>query len=187
MTQRTALPPEGLLTAGRITGCYGIKGWLRVHPYTDQAESLLDFPAWWLEGGDGPEPVVIDAGRRQGRGLLVHLAGVDDRTAAEALRGRDILVREAALPPLGDGEYYWHQLEGLEVWCQDREGEAAGEQLLGRVAYLIETGANDVLVVRASPGSIDDRERLVPYLPGDVVKAVDLAAGRLTVDWFPEV
>ncbi|HBO13126.1 MAG TPA: 16S rRNA processing protein RimM, partial [Halieaceae bacterium] len=93
----------------------------------------------------------------------------------------------AALPPLGDGEYYWHQLEGLEVWCQDREGEAAGEQLLGRVAYLIETGANDVLVVRASPGSIDDRERLVPYLPGDVVKAVDLAAGRLTVDWFPEV
>ena len=187
MTPRTALPPEGLLTVGRITGCYGIKGWVRVHPFTDQAESLLDFPAWWLEGRGGPEPVVIDAGRRQGRGLLVHLAGVDDRTAAEALRGREILVREAALPPLGDGEFYWHQLEGLEVWCQGQAGEADSEQLLGRVAYLIETGANDVLVVRGCVGSIDDRERLVPYLPGDVVKAVDLAAGRLTVDWFPEV
>ena len=185
MTRRTSPLPEGLLTAGRITGCHGIKGWLRVHPYTDRAESLLEFPAWWLAGGAGekePEPVVIDAGRRQGRGLLVHLAGVDDRTAAEALRGRKILVGAGALPALGEGEYYWHQLEGLEVWCQDE----AGEQLLGRVAYLIETGANDVLVVHGSPGSIDDRERLVPYLPGDVVRDVDLAAGRLTVAWFPE-
>jgi len=181
MTRRTPLP-EGLLTAGRITGCYGIKGWVRIHPYTHRAESLLDFPAWWLAGEQGPEPVVIDAGRRQGRGLLVHLAGVDDRTTAEALCGSEILVDAGDLPSLGDGEYYWHQLEGLEVWCRDE----AGEQLLGRVAYLIETGANDVLVVHGSPGSIDDRERLVPYLPGDVVEAVDLAAGRLTVAWFPE-
>ncbi|WP_144244424.1 ribosome maturation factor RimM [Pseudohaliea rubra] len=182
MMPRPAPLPEGLLTVGRITGCYGIKGWLRVHPYTDRAESLLDFPAWWLGSAEEPRPVVIDAGRRQGRGLVVHLRGIDDRNAAEALRGAEFLVRKAALPPLEHGEYYWHQLEGLEVWCLGEEGE----QLLGRVAYLLETGANDVLVVRGSPGSIDDRERLLPYLPGDVVKQIDLEAGRLTVDWYPE-
>lgn len=183
MAPRTAQPPEGFLTVGRITGCYGIKGWLRVHSFTDHAETLLQFPAWWLDGAQGLEPVVLDAGRTQGRALVLHLVGVDDRSAAEALRGREILVREAALPPLEEGEYYWHQLEGLEVWCENDGGEV----LLGRVAYLLETGANDVLVVRGCPGSRDDRERLVPYLPGDVVKAVDLSAGRLTVDWFPEL
>jgi 16S rRNA processing protein RimM len=88
------------------------------------------------------------------------------------------------LPALAEGEYYWHQLEGLEVWCGASEGD--GQVLLGTVDHLIETGANDVLVVRASPGSMDQRERLIPYLPGDVVTGVDLAAGRMEVNWFPE-
>lgn len=170
------------MTAGQIAGCYGIRGWLRVRPFTSRPEGLLDFPAWWLGSGRGPEPVVIDGGRRQGRSFLVHLAGVDDRTAAEGLRGRSLLVSRAALPSLEAGEYYWHELEGLAVWC--RVGTTA--QLLGRVDHLLETGANDVLVVRPCAGSIDGRERLVPYLPGSVVVDVDVPAARMTVDWYPD-
>jgi 16S rRNA processing protein RimM len=182
MKRRTAPPPDDLVTAGRLGGCYGIKGWLRVRAYTDRAESLLDFPAWWLAGAGGPQPIRIDGGRPQGKAFVVHLAGVDDRDAAEALRGKDILVSRSALPTLATDEFYWHQLEGLEVWC----GEQEEAQLLGRVDHLLETGANDVLVLRPCTGSIDERERLVPYLPGTVVTDVDLAAGRLTVDWFAD-
>jgi 16S rRNA processing protein RimM len=83
------------------------------------------------------------------------------------------------LPPAGDDEYYWRDLEGLEVWCSAESGDV----LLGQVDHLLETGANDVMVVRATASSLDDRERLIPWLPGDVVSRVDLQAGCLWVQW----
>ena len=94
--------------------------------------------------------------------------------------GLEVSVPDSALPVLEDGEYYWRELQGLQVWCRNGEGRV----LLGTVDYLIETGANDVLVVKACQGSIDKRERLIPYLPGDVVTRVDLEEGLLEVDWF---
>ena len=189
MPLRTRQLPEGMLAAGRVTGCYGVKGWVRVQPFTEAAGDLLDFHSWWLQTRDGVREVQLDQGRLHGRGLVVHLSGVDDRAAAEALRGYSLLVRSGELPELGENDYYWHQLENLRVWCRDRNGrdrDGAGEseQLLGCVHHLIETGANDVLVVAPCEGSIDDRERLIPYLPDDVIRRVDLEAGRIAVDWF---
>lgn len=172
-----------LLTIGKFTACYGLKGWLKVHSYTDPEENFLDYDGWLVQRRGKLEPIEIDAGKRHGKGLVVHIKGVDDRTAAEAYEKLEVAVPADSLPELEEGDFYWRQLEGLEVWCRV-EGEAAERVLLGTVDYLIETGANDVLVVKASEHSIDKRERLIPYLPGDVVTHVDIEAARIEVDWF---
>ena len=169
-----------MLVVGKITGCYGIKGWVKIHPYTEPPENFLGFGNWMLKRRGGLEPIEFDVGRRQGRGLVAHIAGVDDRTLAESYKGLEIAVRGDSLPQLEPGDYYWSQLQGLQVWCQDGDDKV----LLGTVDYLIETGANDVLVVKASAGSIDERERLIPYLLGDTVTRVDLEEAVIEVDWF---
>ena len=93
------------------------------------------------------------------------------------------MVEADGLPELDEGDYYWHQLQGLQVWGRE-PGSSDQRVLLGRVDYLIDTGANDVLVIKASKGSIDERERLVPYLPGDVVSRVSLEEEVIEVDWY---
>ena len=165
---------------GKITGCYGIKGWVKVRAFTEPPENFLGFGEWHIKRRGAYEPIEFDQGRVQGKGLVAHIAGVDDRTLAESFRGLQVAVRSDALPQLDEGEYYWRDLQGLQVWC--REGEE--RVLLGTVDYLIETGANDVLVVKACEGSLDERERLIPYLPGDTVTRVDLEAAVIEVDWF---
>lgn len=180
-------PADELLVIGRITGCYGIKGWVKIHSYTEPKENFLGFGQWMLRRRGAVEPIEFDQGRAQGKGLVAHIAGVDDRTLAEAYSGLEVAVRADSLPTLEEGDYYWSQLQGLQVWCRDGGSPGAGESvLLGTVDHLIETGANDVLVVEPSTGSIDDRQRLIPYLPGKVVTRVDLARAVIEVDWFLE-
>jgi len=164
---------------GKLTSPHGVKGWLKVYSYTSPMDSILEYPEWWVRQGESLTQMAIVQGRRQGKGLVVQLKGVDDRDAAEALAQADILMPKAALPELSDDEYYWHELGGLAVFTQ------AGERL-GRVSYLFETGANDVMVVRGDVESIDKRERLLPFLPDDVIVEVSLEDGRMVVDWDPE-
>jgi len=177
MSESTA---DGMLVVGKITGCYGVKGWVKIHSYTQTPESFLRFGAWRLKRRGNFEPVEFDAVKCHGRGLVGHIAGVDDRTLAESYRGLELAVPGDALPALPEGDFYWRDLQGLQVWCQDGDRRL----LLGTVDYLIETGANDVLVVKASEGSIDKRERLIPYLPGNTVIRVDLEKAIIEVDWF---
>jgi 16S rRNA processing protein RimM len=110
------------------------------------------------------------------------LDGIDDRNQAEVLRGYIVTVPESSLPSPAKGELYWRDLEGCRV-------EAIHEQetvCLGVVDYLLDTGANDVLVVRASKDSLDDRERLIPWLEPDVIERVDLDTQTITVRWHPD-
>ncbi len=172
--------PHEMLVAGKITGCYGVKGWVKIHSYTEPQENFLAYGHWRLKRRGVLEPIEFDQGRRHGKGLVAHIVGVDDRDQAESYRGLEVAVPAVELPELESGEFYWHQLQGLQVWC----GTGEERVLLGTVDFLIETGANDVLVVKASEGSIDDRERLIPYLPDDVVTRVDLEAGVIEVDWY---
>ena len=171
-------PEDQTLVIGRIGGVYGIKGWVRILSYTEPAENLLGYRDWKVRRRGRWEAIEIDDGRQHAKGLIAHIAGVDDRDGAELLKGCDIAVSRGQLPQLDGDEYYWYQLEGLAVY--------AGETLLGRVDHLMETGANDVLVVTGCEGSLDDRERLIPWIRGQVVKAVDLETGRIDVDWDPE-
>lgn len=174
-----------------MTGCYGVRGWVRLHLYTETLEGLLSLPQLWLRNAGVLRPLQICEARMQGKGVVARFQGLDDRTHAELLRGSELVAEESALPEPASGEFYWRQLEGLKVWCiepADVAGSAAEQPvLLGAVHHLLETGANDVLVVRPCAGSIDQCERLLPYLPGEVVTAVDLAAGRMDVRWYLEV
>nr|WP_299946188.1 ribosome maturation factor RimM [uncultured Microbulbifer sp.] len=170
---------EDLVTVGRITMAYGVRGWVKVHSYTEPMDSILQFPSWRLRGPKGWETLEIDAGRCHGKGLVVHIKGIDDRDKATEICQREIAVVRDFMPTLERGEYYWHQLEGLRV-ISHFQGAVHD---FGRVAHMMETGANDVLVVR---GGTDRRERLIPYLPGQFILDIDLQAGVVTVDWDPD-
>ncbi|MBB5321523.1 ribosome maturation factor RimM [Marinobacter oulmenensis] len=164
---------------GQVTSVFGVKGWLKVYSYTDPREGILNYRHWTLVLDGKRIPAKLEDGRRQGQGIVIKLKGVDDRDQARAYGGAEIRVATEALPELPEGEFYWHQLEGLEVVTVEGEN-------LGKVHHLMETGSNDVLVVRAATGSVDQRERLIPYLPDQVVKEVDLQSSRMVVDWDPE-
>jgi len=161
--------PDRLIVLGRIAGLYGVRGWVRVFSETDPRENILRYSPWLLDSAAH----VVAEGRRHGKGLVVRLEGCEDRDQAAELIGRDICVRRDQLPPARPDEFYWADLEGLEVQT------LAGEPL-GRVSHLFDTGANDVLVVKG------DRERLLPFVWDDVVKDVDFASGTIKVDWDPE-
>lgn len=189
--------PAGQIIAGKITGCYGIKGWVKIHSYTDPVENIFGFGECQLQRRGALEAVKFDDCRRQGKGVVAHIAGVDDRNLAESFKGLTILVPTEGLPALEEGDFYWSQLQGLQVWCNDLgatdgppvtnlpEAESVQQRvLLGTVDYLLETGANDVLVVKACAGSIDKKERLIPYLPDDVVTRVSLEESVIELDWF---
>jgi len=161
---------------GRITSVFGIKGWVKVYSYTEPMENLLDYPVWTLRHQGKTLTVIKTDGRKQGKGLVAKLKGYDTPEAAKLLAGAEICLPEEALPPLAEGEYYWNQLLGLQVF--NTQG-----QLYGKVDYLLETGANDVLVVKPSEGSLDKQERLIPWLLPDVIRQVNLESGILEVDW----
>ena len=167
------MAPEtrNLVVLGRVSGLFGVKGWLKIHSHTSRRESIFRYPNWQIQRDGQWQPVDVAEGRPHGKTLIARFAGIGDRDAAASLVGADIAVDRNELPETGEGEYYWSDLEGLRVERQDG-------QPVGTVAYLLETGANDVLVV-----SDGESETLVPFVTGQVIKGVDLAAGVITVDW----
>lgn len=168
-----------MLVLGKIVSVHGIRGAVKVLSHTDPLDNVLDYPQWSLRRGAEQRTVSVTGARVQGRVLIVQLKGVDDRNQAEDLVNFEICVAHDALPDLEDGEFYWYQLEGLRV-------ETLEGQLLGRIDHMLETGSNDVMVVKPCEGSVDTRERLLPYLPDLYVKHIDLQAGLMQVDWDPE-
>jgi len=162
------------IVLGRISGIYGVRGWVRVFSYTEPRQAILEHDPWELEVDGRWREVHLEGGRPHGKGIVAKLAGWDDRDEARRLIGATIAIPRDRLPPLPEGEYYWADLIGLRVFDQD------GREL-GRVETLMETGAHDVLVVKDEAGN----ETLVPYVQGPVVKAIDLDAGRMDVEWWP--
>lgn len=176
-----AVQPDAdkLVTLGRVTSLYGVRGWVKIYSHTEPMENILNYSPWYLKRDNTWLTVKIDQGKRHGKGLVAKLVGCDDRDDAKQYCGLDIAVDQQQLPDLKSDEYYWHQLEKLNVVTESNV-------LLGRVEYLIATGSNDVLVVKGTKESIDKRERLIPYLPDQVVKEINLEAGTIRVDWDPE-
>lgn len=174
--------PSELLTVGRVVGVFGIKGWLKVKSFTQPESGIIDYQPWQLKTAHGLKPTAVADYQFGDKGLLVRFEGVHDRTLAEAYIRCDVVVAKAVLPALGEQDFYWHQLVGLNVM---HVGD--GEQVkLGQVQRLLETGANDVLVVAPCEGSLDQQERLVPYVYGRYVRRVDLQQQLIEVDWDPE-
>jgi 16S rRNA processing protein RimM len=165
---------EKFILLGKIVGVHGVRGELKLESYTEPRTQIFCYQPWLMRSAAGEKAVGDCRGRAQGKGLVAELPGITDRDAAAALVGTEIWVTRSALPAPKPGEYYWSDLEGLEVVTV--EGVA-----LGRVSHLVATGANDVLIVKGA-----ERERLIPFLVGQYVTKVDLDADRLTVDWDPE-
>lgn len=171
----TPAPADDLIVLGKIVSVHGVRGEVKVYSFTDPIENLLDYRNWTLRRGGEVKQVVMTSGRLQNKVLVAKLKGLDDREVARSYADFEICVPRSELPALAGDEYYWFQLQGLKVVNQDG-------QWLGVVDHLLETGANDVLVVKPVDGSLDDRERLLPYTEQCVLK-VDLAAGLMQVDW----
>ena len=154
---------------GRIVAPYAVKGWVKLHTFTEYLDSLLDYEVWRVgREGNWRDCRVLD-GKVHGQYLLASLEGVTDRDAAEAMQGMDVAVLREEMPEAEEDEYYWDELIGLDV--ENIQGEA-----LGRVTGLLETGANDVLQVQG------ERMRLIPFVES-YIQSVDLEAGRIVVDW----
>lgn len=173
---------EERIVVGQLAGVYGVKGWLKVRSFTQPAENILAYKPWFLRTPHGLKEMTVDEYKVRPQGVSVHFSGLDDRDIAAQLGRSTIEVGKHLLPDLADGDYYWHQLEGLTV-LSDWNGE---HHCLGIVERLMETGANDVLVVKPFESSIDDQERLIPYILEQFVTVVDLKAGLIRVVWDPE-
>lgn len=163
-----------LISVGEIAGVFGVKGWIKVHSFTDPRENVLNYSPWMLKKGNELKQVALLDGKRQGKTVVAYLESVTDRNIAETYIGWEILINQDLLPKSGNGDYYWADLIGLQV-----ETEQGID--LGKVDYLIETGANDVLAVKDQ-----EQERLIPFLLEDVVKKIDLDKKRMVVDWDPD-
>jgi 16S rRNA processing protein RimM len=160
-----------MVVMGKVVGAQGIQGWVKVQTFTEYLDSLLDYGTWYVGNEQEWRPLeVLEANVHGGRVLIAKLQGIPDRTAAEKYKGLLIAVPRAELPEKEEGEYYWSDLIGLTV--ENLEGES-----FGAVDSLLETGANDVLVVKGESG-----EKLIPFIDS-VIKQVSLKDKTIRVDW----
>ena len=157
------------IIVGQISGLFGVRGEVRIFDYSRSRGEILRYDPWLLRLHNGWREVSVRDGRRYRENILAKIEGWCDREAARELIGIDIAIRINQLEKLDYGEYYWHQLEGLSVVTADGHH-------LGTVVHLMETGANDVLVVRG------EKETLIPYT-SETIAEVDLPLGRIRVYW----
>lgn len=157
------------ICVGHITGVQGLKGWVKVFSNTDPRENIVAYSPWMLGTGEATTTLEVE-GRLQGRLVLAKISGIEDREAAAEIVGSKIYIWPEQLPGLEQDEYYWSDLIGMQV-------ESLQAETLGAVDDMLETGANDVMVVKG------DRERLIPFVIDDIVREVDLAGRRIIVDW----
>ncbi|MDD3518619.1 MAG: ribosome maturation factor RimM [Chromatiales bacterium] len=164
---------QDMVVLGRITGLFGIRGWVKVFSHTAPRDNIVRYDPLYVRRGQEWRAMHVADGQAQGKGVVLRLDGFDDRDAAASLIGADLAVRREQLAPLESGEYYWADLEGLRV--SNLQGVD-----FGTVDHLFETGANDVLVVKG------ERERLIPFLRGSVIHEIDLERREMKVDWDPD-
>lgn len=159
------------ILAGRFVGAFGVRGEVKLESFTDPKKAILLYQPWLLRDMQGSERELAGArGRDTAKGIVARIAGIEDRDAAEALRGTEVWVAREALPPPQPGQYYWVDLEGLRVVNLDGVD-------FGLVSHLFSTGANDVVAVQG------ERERLIPFVMPEYITAIDFGSRTLTVDW----
>lgn len=162
---------ETLLHVGKISGVFGIKGWVKVFSFTGYREDILKYSPWQLRKNGVTKNVEIVIGQLQNQLVVAQIKDIDDRNAAEALMGWNIFIDKSQLPSAKQDEYYWSDLIGLEV--QNIDGV-----VLGVIDNLLETGANDVIIVQG-----EERQHAIPFIQPQVVLEIDLAARKMRVDW----
>jgi 16S rRNA processing protein RimM len=183
--QQASALPEDAVEVGRVLGAWGIKGGLRIKPFASDPQALFSSKRWFIQPPEGPRPpglkpfasypdlLRVVSAREQGDSVVATVHDLDDRDAAEALRGARIFIPRASFPTPDSNEFYWVDLIGLAVF--NRQDIA-----LGSVVGLIETGPH--CVIRVQPAQADAEEVLIPFVDAYVDK-VELSERRITVDW----
>lgn len=164
---------QEVIVLGKVASPFGVRGWTKVTSYTEPADGLLAYKDWEINLNGRKSRLALQEGRPHGKFLAVKFDGIDDRDEVAKLTNALVEISRKDLPEPRDGSYYWADLIGLNVKTLDGV-------MLGTVEKMMETGANDVLVVSG------DKERLVPWIQGDVIKTVSVEDNLLTVDWDPD-
>lgn len=164
---------EEFIPVGKISGAFGVKGWVKVFSFTDPRTNILDYSPLFLSRQGEWLEIKVSGGHAQGKGVVMGIANVTDRDQVQPLIGSELAIKKEQLEPAAEDEFYWTDLQGLTVVNLD-------DETLGLVDHLLETGANDVLVVKAKG---DNTERLIPFVMDDIVKLVDLDKQIIQVDW----
>lgn len=164
---------------GKFGAVYGVKGWLKIHSYTDDPESIFEYKPLLMKFKGAIQEVVITDWKRHNKGYIAKVEGFDVREEVQVLVGTELLVDPSVLPAL-ESEYYWRDLIG----CQVKTDKGYH---LGAVTDLMETGSKDVLVVKANANdAFGQKERLIPFIEEQVISNVDIAGQLITVNWEPD-
>lgn len=166
---------------GRFGSVYGVRGWIRIHSYTEDPESIFDYQPWYISSSDGTwRSLCLEEWKRHGNGYICKLDGFDQREESQSMTGVSVYVDESSLPPLPEGEFYLNELLGMRVI--NTEGYD-----LGVVDSFLETGANMVLVVKANEDdAYGKKDRLLPLVFETTILKVDQELGRVEVIWDPD-
>lgn len=170
---------ENLIIVGKLGSSYGIRGWIRVFSFTEDLDSIFDYSPWYIKKANQWQEIEVESFKPHNQETIVKIKGVDDRDQAAVLTNAEIYVDAQMLPELEDGDFYWKDLIGCKVININGYD-------FGQVTELMETGSNDVLVVKANlKDAFGAKERLIPYVEEQFIKHVDLSAKTITVDWDP--
>lgn len=164
---------EEFIPVGKISGAFGVKGWVKVFSFTEPRANILEYSPLFLSRRGEWIEIKVSAGHAQGKGVVMGIANVTDRDQVQPLIGSELAIKKEQLEPADEDEFYWADLQGLTVINLE-------DETLGQVDHLLETGANDVLVVKAKG---DNTERLIPFVMDEIVKLVDLDKQLIQVDW----
>ena len=162
-----------MILLGKLGKPHGVKGYLYFHYYGDDVNNLDSYDSFQTEDGLN---LKLEKKFEKSDRLIIKFESFNDRNSIENLRNKDIYILEADMPELDPGEYYLYQLEGLAVL--NLQGVN-----LGKVDGILGTKSNEVLVVESTIASIDDKQRLIPYLKPQVVKNIELEESVIIVDW----
>jgi len=160
---------------GKITGVHGIKGWLKIQSFSSPPENILNYPSWIINNQGEEELYSIEQGRKQNNKIVVKLEKIDDRNTAESLINSKIQIQRSDLPKLSNENYYWSDLVGLSVLSSE-------EKVIGKIESLIETGANDVMVII----TLKDERILIPFVMHEIIKEVNVELNYIKIDWSIE-
>jgi len=157
---------------GKVTGAHGIKGWLKIQSFSSPPENILNYPSWIIDNQGVEDFYLIEQGKKLNSKIIVKLEKIDDRTTAEFLINSKIQILRSDLPKLSNESYYWSDLEGLNVLNLE-------EKIIGNIESLIETGANDVMVIN----SLKNKRILIPFVMHQIIKEVNIELNFVKVDW----
>lgn len=167
------------VVVGKLGAPFGVKGWLKIISFTEYAENIFDYQPWNVELQGQIKALNVTQWQKHNKGLIAKLEGIDDRDMADACKNAEISVPSKSLPDLPEGEYYWKDLEGYKVITTNNYD-------LGELEQFMETGANDVMVVKANAkDAFGQKERLIPFILDHTVVSVEQEEKLITVDWDP--